>query len=706
MLFVRSIHSPSAAAIVNARAASAAKNKAARAASKSTPRAEKDGATAMAKGRKFLNNLVQFRGMTGKVVACGSYRNKTTLIVEYEDGTTTQEYLPQVEQYVRNYDCLLNRYNSAPLKDAAGTRLIARHQGATAEELAEHHASYGPVCMKTVRFFEGGRVLNLSKRPPRHHAGGGGAGPRRTTAGRGKVSRSEGKGVDDSDEDCTIRQAIDARKKGGTDSDEDCTIGKAIEARNKGGRATQHTEGAGAYLRLSGVIAYSMGTLHPGLKKSVANTLLDEVLDKMETEVEDTMGANDVPMLKVLDENLLRLQLSDFAGISKVYMCEVTKSRFDEVNGFARRRNVGTRDGRAVVERDGSNISYRHLSILIDVMTCQGPVMASTRHGVNQVDNGPMLRLSFEETVEIPMESRASRTTSCSTSSATLVRVRWVRFAPRSEPRDQLPVRLERPVSDEQLLPSRLVFSPHGSLVLPGVGGGSSPVFRPNPAAYSPYSPSFRPSSPASPAYSPTSPAYSPTSRAYNPTSPAYGPSSPALSELVDVQPNEPSVKPNQHGVQLKQPGVQPDVASVPPSFTRSWKDSLDPMSPGTGGATSLGASSPCSPMGTSPYGGASIPYSPEGPDTPSSPMSPASPNSITSPDDDASPAYSPINQASRSSGSSGATGLIVLIIQGYWVFGLGDGINTAKPAAMNDAARYMPVWRTAVPRGRAKWLG
>lgn len=46
--------------------------------------------------------------------------------------------------------------------------------------------------------------------------------------------------------------------------------------------------------------------------------ILDEVPDKMEAEVEDTMEADDVTMLKHLEKNLLRLQLSGIAGISKV----------------------------------------------------------------------------------------------------------------------------------------------------------------------------------------------------------------------------------------------------------------------------------------------------------------------------------------------------------------------------------------------------
>ncbi len=41
----------------------------------------------------------------------------------------------------------------------------------------------------------------------------------------------------------------------------------------------------------------------------------------MEAEAEDTMEADDVSMLKHLEKNLLRLQLSGIAGISKVRAC-------------------------------------------------------------------------------------------------------------------------------------------------------------------------------------------------------------------------------------------------------------------------------------------------------------------------------------------------------------------------------------------------
>ena len=60
---------------------------------------------------------------------------------------------------------------------------------------------------------------------------------------------------------------------------------------------------------------------------------------------------------------------------------------------------------REVISFDGAYVNYRHLSVLCDVMTFRGHLMAITRHGINRADSGPLLRCSFEETVEILMEA-------------------------------------------------------------------------------------------------------------------------------------------------------------------------------------------------------------------------------------------------------------------------------------------------------------
>ena len=60
---------------------------------------------------------------------------------------------------------------------------------------------------------------------------------------------------------------------------------------------------------------------------------------------------------------------------------------------------------RSVIEFDGSYVNYRHLAILCDVMTYRGHLLAVTRHGINRVESGALMRCSFEETVDILMEA-------------------------------------------------------------------------------------------------------------------------------------------------------------------------------------------------------------------------------------------------------------------------------------------------------------
>ncbi|OXA46492.1 DNA-directed RNA polymerase II subunit RPB1 [Folsomia candida] len=53
----------------------------------------------------------------------------------------------------------------------------------------------------------------------------------------------------------------------------------------------------------------------------------------------------------------------------------------------------------------GLYVNYRHLALLCDVMTAKGHLMAITRHGINRQDTGPLMRCSFEETVDVLMDA-------------------------------------------------------------------------------------------------------------------------------------------------------------------------------------------------------------------------------------------------------------------------------------------------------------
>ncbi len=64
-------------------------------------------------------------------------------------------------------------------------------------------------------------------------------------------------------------------------------------------------------------------------------------------------------------------------------------------------REVLLEEIRAVTEGGGTIINYRHLSLLCDVMTHRGQLMAITRHGIRRTDAGPLMKCTFEQTVDI-----------------------------------------------------------------------------------------------------------------------------------------------------------------------------------------------------------------------------------------------------------------------------------------------------------------
>ncbi len=57
------------------------------------------------------------------------------------------------------------------------------------------------------------------------------------------------------------------------------------------------------------------------------------------------------------------------------------------------------------MDNAGAYVNYRHLSLLCNIITNKGYLMAITRHGVNRQKVGALMRCSFEETVDVLMEA-------------------------------------------------------------------------------------------------------------------------------------------------------------------------------------------------------------------------------------------------------------------------------------------------------------
>ncbi|PLW18081.1 hypothetical protein PCANC_01801 [Puccinia coronata f. sp. avenae] len=355
---------------------------------------------------------------------------------------------------------------------------------------------------------------------------------------------------------------------------------------------------------------------------------------------------------------------------------------------------------RNVIEFDGSYVNYRHLALLCDLMTNRGSLMAITRHGINRTDTGPLMRCSFEETVEILMDAAALGEKDHCTGVAENVllgqlapmgtgafdvaldlemlkdvvidhrlpvagEIMGGRYAdgamtpgggmtPYAEFGDTrtpagrfedgpVPHAMFSPIitagADDGFGGSNDIYGGYGGQSPYGAGGGTSP-------GYSPSSPSYNPA--ASPAYTPTSPAWSGaspwvasgTSPGYSPTSPRMGATSPRFS------PASPNFSPASPNFSPASPAFSPTSPSFSPASPRFSPSSPNYSPAGLATSPRYSPTSPAMSPSSPKYSPASPAFSPASPKyspatqrwSPQSPaFSPASPK--YSP---ASPAYSP----------------------------------------------------------------
>ncbi|KAJ9094550.1 DNA-directed RNA polymerase II subunit rpb1, partial [Naganishia cerealis] len=394
----------------------------------------------------------------------------------------------------------------------------------------------------------------------------------------------------------------------------------------------------------------------------------------------ETDGVNLADVMAVPGVDAKRTYSNNFIEILSVLGIEATRSAlFKEILN--------------VIAFDGSYVNYRHMALLVDVMTARGHLMAITRHGINRADTGALMRCSFEETVEILLEAgAAAELDDCHGISENVV---LGQLAPlgtgafdvmvddkilQSSPSNMsVPVGAaegagayaddggatpyrEYDMEDDKIqFEEGAGFSPiHTAPVSDGAGaltayggqpgspsptspfaygatspayGGASPGYGVTSPTYSPTSPSYSPTSPSysptSPSYSPTSPSYSPTSPSYSPTSPSYSPTSPSYS------PTSPSYSPTSPSYSPTSPSYSPTSPSYSPT-----SPSYSPTSPSY--SPTSPSYSPTSPS----YSPTSPSYSPTSPSySPTSPLySPTSPSySPTSPSySPTSPSYSP----------------------------------------------------------------
>ncbi|CAF4646414.1 unnamed protein product [Rotaria sp. Silwood2] len=76
-----------------------------------------------------------------------------------------------------------------------------------------------------------------------------------------------------------------------------------------------------------------------------------------------------------------------------------------DVLGIEAVRKAIEREMNYVISFDGTYINYRHLALLCDVMTTKEHLMPLKRRTINKQDIGPIMRCSFEKTVDALIEA-------------------------------------------------------------------------------------------------------------------------------------------------------------------------------------------------------------------------------------------------------------------------------------------------------------
>ncbi|ANB15624.1 DNA-directed RNA polymerase II core subunit RPO21 [Sugiyamaella lignohabitans] len=412
-------------------------------------------------------------------------------------------------------------------------------------------------------------------------------------------------------------------------------------------------------------------------------TVPDQATGDFQTRMEwvlETDGINLAEVMSIDGVDPYRTYSNSFVEVLSVLGIEATRSAL-------------YREILNVIAFDGSYVNYRHMALLVDVMTSRGHLMAITRHGINRADTGALMRCSFEETVEILLEAAAvAELDDCKGVSENIMLGQMAPLGTGSfdvylddEALSTLPVDYSAmgqeassaypsntgladgaatpydarsPLNDSHvgIIDSSAAFSPlaqsglgddRGGFTEYGGGFGQSPfgagMASPGYAPTSPFS-TFGAASPgymagaASPAFAPTSPGFTggATSPAYSPTSPSYSPSSPAYSPTSpSYSPTSPSYSPTSPSYSPTSPSYSPTSPSYSPT-----SPSYSPTSPSY--SPTSPSYSPTSPS----YSPTSPSYSPTSPAySPTSPAySPTSPSySPTSPSySPTSPSYSP----------------------------------------------------------------
>ncbi len=121
-------------------------------------------------------------------------------------------------------------------------------------------------------------------------------------------------------------------------------------------------------------------------RRMVPNSEGDMVVEKEYVAVTDGINLDGILMLKGINHN--RTRVNDIETVYKRYGVEAARNII--INELINTYEAG----------GGGSINHAHISLLVDTMTYSGEVVSIDRHGMNKVDNDPISKASFENTMD------------------------------------------------------------------------------------------------------------------------------------------------------------------------------------------------------------------------------------------------------------------------------------------------------------------
>jgi DNA-directed RNA polymerase beta' subunit len=120
-------------------------------------------------------------------------------------------------------------------------------------------------------------------------------------------------------------------------------------------------------------------------RRMKANEHGDMVVEKEYVAFTDGINLEGLKMLKGINHS--RTRVNDIETAYKNY-------------GIEAARNIIINELINTYEAGGGGVNHAHISLLVDTMTYSGEVVSIDRHGMNKVDNDPISKASFENTMD------------------------------------------------------------------------------------------------------------------------------------------------------------------------------------------------------------------------------------------------------------------------------------------------------------------